>query len=64
MMAVDDESKEMQAIRKIAEDIASFRKECVDEMYNAIVKECDEVVESGYDLARGNGRGPWWAAGD
>jgi len=59
-----EESDEMKAARAIGEEIAKFRKECVDEMHNVIVKECDELVESGYDLARGNGRGPWWAAGD
>lgn len=56
----DDNTK---AARAIAEMISEFRKECIEEMHNAIVKECDEIVESGYDLARGSGRGPWWADG-
>ena len=64
MIDPDEEDADMQATREIAEEIANFRKECVDEMYNSIVKECDEIVDSGYDLARGSGRGPWWAAGD
>jgi hypothetical protein len=58
----DDE--EIQALRGIAQEISEYRQECVDRMYNEIITECDEVVDSGYDLARGSGRGPWWADGD
>lgn len=56
--------EDMEATRVIADEIARYRQDSIDRMYKAIVKECDDVVESEYDLARGNGRGPWWAAGD
>ena len=62
MMDAEEEAQ-AQAAREIAEMIAEFRRECLESMRNAIVKECEEVVESDYDLARGNGRGPWWADG-
>ena len=62
-MISPEEDEETEAARAIAEMISDFRQECIDEMHKAIVKECDEIVESGYDPARGNGRGPWWADG-
>ena len=62
-MMSPEEDDQTQAMRKIAEMISDFRREYIETMQNAIVKECDEVAESEYDLARGNGRGPWWADG-
>lgn len=53
-----------EAARVIAEMISDFRAEWLESLGNALVKECDEVVESGYDPARGSGRGPWWAEGE
>jgi hypothetical protein len=62
-MISTEEDKKMQAARAISEMIAEFRQECLQAMFNAVVKECTEIVESGYDPARGTGRGPWWADG-
>lgn len=53
-----------EVARVIAEMISDFRAEYYDSIRNALVKECDEIVESGYDPARGSGRGPWWAEGE
>ncbi len=51
-------------VREIAEMIAGFRKEFIEGLYNGVVEEADKVADSGYDPARGSGRGPWWANGD
>lgn len=63
-MITPEESSDEPALRAIAEMIADYRKECLEAMQDAIVKECKEVVDSGFDPAQGSGRGPWWAAGD
>jgi len=60
---IGPENKDMDALQKIADEIADYRREYIEGMYNDIARECDEVVESEYDPARGNGRGPWWADG-
>jgi hypothetical protein len=62
-MISPEEDSNLEAARAIAKEIADFRKECLASMHNEITKECDEVVESEYDPAQGNGRGPWWADG-
>lgn len=56
-----EEDTETQSMRMIADMISEFRQEYLDSLHNSIVKECDEIVESGYDVALGGGRGPWWA---
>jgi hypothetical protein len=58
-----EENEDMESLHAIAQEIADYRREYLEGMYNEITSECDEVVESGYDPARGNGRGPWWADG-
>lgn len=50
--------------RIIAEMISEFRAEWLESLGNGVVTERDEVVGSGYDPARGSGRGPWWADGE
>ncbi len=59
-MMDDDED----VTRIIAEMISDYREECLNAMQSRIVNECDEIVESGYDPAKGSGRGPLWADGD
>lgn len=63
-MIGSDKDEELQAMKEIAREISEFRQDCIDEMHNEIVKECDEIVDSGYDLAKGSGRGAWWAEGN
>jgi len=59
-----DKDEEAQAARVIAEMIADYRQECLDAMRDAIIRECDAIIENGFDPARGRGRGPLWADGD
>ena len=63
MIAPEDDDEKVKAARAIADMISEYRKECIEAMRNTVVKECDEVVDSGYDPSRGRGRGPWWADG-
>lgn len=58
-----EKDTETQSMRMIADMISEFRLEYLDSLRNSIVKECDEIVESGYDVALGSGRGAWWAEG-
>lgn len=55
---------DMQAVRAIADMISEFRQEYLQELRDGVVKECGDVASSGYDPARGTGRGAWWAEGD
>ena len=58
-----EEDTETQSMRMIADMISDFRQEYIDSLHNSIVQECEEIVESGYDIALGSGRGAWWAEG-
>ena len=50
-------------VHEIAKLISEFRKEFYDGLVSGVIDEADEVADSGYDPARGRGRGPWWADG-
>ena len=50
--------------RQVADLISEFRQEVIDQVRNAIEKEASEVESSGFDPARGRGRGPKWVDGD
>jgi hypothetical protein len=52
------------AARQVADLISEFRQEVVDQVRNAIEKEASEVESSGFDPARGRGRGPRWVNGE
>ena len=58
-----DEGQE-KALRSIAKMISDYRREYLENLAQGVVKECEEVASSGYDPARGAGRGAWWAEGD
>jgi len=62
-MISEDENEDGPALREIAELISDFRKEYVERLANSVAEEKDQVAKSGYDPARGRGRGPWWADG-
>lgn len=62
-MIAKDEIDEEAAAREIATLISEFRQEVMDKVRTDIEKELDEVIESGFDPARGRGRGPIWADG-
>jgi len=53
-----------EAARQVADLISEFRQEVIDQVRNAIEKEASEVESSGFDPARGRGRGPKWVTGD
>ncbi len=55
--------EEEAAAREIAAEIAKFRAEFWDKLCIDIDDELHEMESSGYDPARGNGRGPKWAEG-
>jgi hypothetical protein len=68
MMAEDKEiatetETELAAAREIADMISDFREEVMDKVRTDIEKEVAEVEASGFDPARGRGRGPLWADG-
>lgn len=56
-----DSSEEI--LRSIAKEISNFRREFMEQLFQGIVDERDEVVDSGFDPCRGRGRGPMWADG-
>lgn len=58
------EQEQTDAARQIADLISEFRQEVVDRVRNAIEKEVSEVESSGFDPARGRGRGPKWVTGE
>jgi len=59
-----DERREAEEVaREIAEEIAKFRSEFWDKLCVDIDDELHEMETSGYDPARGSGRGPKWAEG-
>ena len=53
-----------EAARQVADLISEFRQEVIDRVRNAIEKEASEVESSGFDPARGRGRGPKWVDGE
>jgi hypothetical protein len=55
---------EIEAARQFAELIASFRKEVADQIRESVEREVSEVESSGFDPARGRGRGPRWFDGE
>ncbi len=57
------ESEQEIATRAIAEEISKFRDEFLDSVRISIEDELAEIEASGYDPARGNGRGPKWLEG-
>ena len=62
---IDPENDEdLHVMKEIAREISEYRQDCIDQMHDEIVKECDEIVDSGFDLALGSGRGAWWAEGN
>lgn len=65
MITEENETKtdEVEAAREIAKVIADFRAEVMDKIRCDIDKEADEIEASGFDPARGRGRGPIWADG-
>lgn len=58
------EEDSMTAARQVADLISEFRQEVIDQVRNAIEKEAAEVESSGFDPAKGRGRGPKWVTGD
>lgn len=54
---------EVQAARELAETISAFRKEFMDKTRQDFNRELQQVVDDGFDPARGRGRGPRWADG-
>jgi hypothetical protein len=58
------EDDQTEAARQIAELISDFRQEVIDRVRNAIEKEASEVESSGFDPAKGRGRGPKWVTGE
>ena len=62
MNATPEESAE-QAVHEIARHIAEFRAEFADRLRRDVLDELATIEASGYDPARGRGRGPWWADG-
>lgn len=65
MMPADEPSvtSELEALRKLAATISEFRKEYMDKARQDFERELAQVVEDGFDPARGRGRGPRWADG-
>lgn len=55
---------DFDAARQVADLISEFRKEVADRVREAIEKEAAEVESSGFDPARGRGRGPRWLDGE
>ena len=55
---------DQEAARHIAEMISEFRQEVADRIRESIEKEATEVESSGFDPARGRGRGPRWLDGE
>jgi hypothetical protein len=60
----DPSEAAVEAARQVADMISEFRQEVIDQVRNAIEKEASEVESSGFDPARGRGRGPRWATGE
>ena len=60
----DPEDDATAAARQVADLISEFRQEVIDRVRNAIEKEVSEVESSGFDPARGRGRGPKWVDGE
>lgn len=56
--------EQTEAARQVADLISEFRQEVVDQVRNAIEKEASEVESSGFDPAKGRGRGPRWVNGE
>jgi hypothetical protein len=57
------EGPEVIAARELAKTIADFRKEFMDKTHQDFERELEQMVEDGFDPARGRGRGPRWADG-
>ena len=53
-----------EALRSIAAMISDYRREAVECLAQGVVDECEKIASTGYDPARGRGRGPWWAEGE
>lgn len=51
------------AARELATTISEFRREFMDKAKQDFERELAQVVEDGFDPARGRGRGPRWADG-
>lgn len=60
---MDKQKDNVAVTRMIAEEIAKFRREFWDSLCTALDEEIDEMESSGFDPARGQGRGPKWAEG-
>ena len=58
------EEDRVDAARQVANLISEFRQEVIDKVRNEIEKEASEVESSGFDPARGRGRGPKWVDGE
>jgi Sec-independent protein translocase protein TatA len=54
---------DLDVARQVADLISEFRKEVADRVREEIEKEAAEVESSGFDPARGRGRGPRWLDG-
>lgn len=65
MMAEEEsaDTDDVKAAREIARMISEYRQEVMDRFRQDVEDEADEVVRSGFDPARGRGRGPMWAEG-
>jgi len=62
-MINEKETEDTKATRVIGKLISDFREEFMDSIREQIEAEADEVVGTGFDPARGSGRGPLWAEG-
>lgn len=63
-MMAEKDSDATAAARIVARTISDFRKEFWARIGNDIEKEVEEMEASGFDPARGRGRGPFWADTD
>lgn len=56
--------EQTEVARQVADLISEFRQEVIDKVRNEIEKEASEVESSGFDPAKGRGRGPKWVDGE